>query len=161
MTALYQISNDILSLLDEKGIPAEAMADTLEMLDMEFSDKAEQLIRYVKNLRADEAAFKAESEALSARAAKAKKTAESVSKYLGMELTKLGKKSFKAGVHEVSMRKGTTVVNITDESRLDDDFITIKTTIAPDKKAILKALKAGDVVFGAELKQNPDSVIIK
>ena len=161
MTALYQISNDILKLMSDEEIPVDCLADTLESLGMEFDDKAENIIKLIKNENADIAAYKAEAKRLLELAAKKEKLVEQLTKYLGHEMQKLGKKSLKIGVHQVSTRKGTTVVNITDESRIDDEFMNIKTTVTPDKKALLKALKDGQAVFGAELKQNPDSVIIK
>ena len=76
-------------------------------------------------------------------------------------MRKLEKPSLSIGVHKASIRKGVQVADIINSELIPDEFITVTTTMAADKKAVLKALKAGEEVKGAELKTNPNTITIK
>jgi hypothetical protein len=61
------------------------------------------------------------------------------------------------GLFKVSLRK-TESVTISDPSNLPDEFLKVK--VEPNKAEIKKAIKNGQVVFGAELTEGR-SVIVK
>lgn len=90
-----------------------------------------------------------------------KKTAENIAKRLKERLAYgmgvMGYDKADIGLHRVSLRN-TTSVDITDESRIPSAFIIVETR--PDKKRIADALKSGELVTGAELKNN-QSIIIR
>ncbi len=161
MTQLYKVSGAILKLQSEEDQSEDWVRDTIESLEFEFDDKAENIIKYSKNLKAEAEALKAESEALNKRAKQALKTRERILSYLLEEMGKLDKKSLIFGVHTASIRKGLEVANIIDESKIPDEYCTVKTEIKTDKKAVLKALKSGEIVEGAEIRTNPNSITIK
>lgn len=54
---------------------------------------------------------------------------------------------------KINFRKSESV-EITNEAQLAEKFITTKTVITPDKKAIKEAIKAGEFVEGATISYN-------
>jgi hypothetical protein len=61
----------------------------------------------------------------------------------------------------VSITKGREYARIVHEDDVPSQLMTVKTTQAPDKKAILAALKAGETVPGCELLRGDDSVTVR
>ena len=157
MRSLYEINNDILSCVDEEtGEIIDSAA--LDALNMELDAKIEGVACWIKDLKAEAEALKAEKQALADRQKKAENKAESLKKWLAFALN--GKK-FESARASVSFRKSKSV-EITDINELimkDDDLLVFQEP-KPDKKAIAAAIKSGREVAGAVLVEN-ESVIIK
>lgn len=70
-----------------------------------------------------------------------------------------GIKRFNTENHLLSVRnfKASTVID--DAKKLPEAFVETKTVSSPDKAAIYKAIKAGQEVPGAHLKDNRNTVI--
>jgi hypothetical protein len=150
---LYEIDQAIMGLVDETGeiIDIEAF----DSLQMERDAKIENIALYIKDLRAEAEALKAEKLAFAERQKVAENKVESLKNYLAYALKGQAFKSTKA---VVSFRK-TQQVDIPDIYALDENFLRYKEPEA-DKTAIKEAIKAGQAVKGATLIENT-SVIIK
>ena len=61
----------------------------------------------------------------------------------------------------LSIRAGSISVQITDADAIPSQLCTVKTTTAPDKKAIRAQIEAGETVPGAELVRGPDSLSVR
>lgn len=61
----------------------------------------------------------------------------------------------------LSIRAGSISVCITDDEAIPSQLRTVKTTSAPDKKAIRAQLEAGETVPGAELVRGPDTLSVR
>ena len=157
MRSLYEIDNDILNCVDdETGEIIDSAA--LDALNMERDAKIEGVACWIKDLKAEAEALKAEKQALADRQKKAENKAESLKKWLAFVLD--GKK-FESARAAVSFRKSKSV-EITDINELimkDDDLLVYQEP-KPDKKAIAAAIKSGREVAGVVLVEN-ESVIIK
>ena len=157
MRSLYEIDNDILSCVDEEtGEIIDSAA--LDALNMERDAKIEGVACWIKDLKAEAEALKAEKQALADRQKKAENKAESLKKWLAFALN--GQK-FESARAAVSFRKSKSV-EITDINELimkDDDLLVYQEP-KPDKKAIAAAIKSGREVAGVVLVEN-ESVIIK
>ena len=157
MRSLYEIDNDILNCVDEEtGEIIDSAA--LDALNMERDAKIEGVACWIKDLKAEAEALKAEKQALADRQKKAEIKAESLKKWLAFAL---GGKKFESARAAVSFRKSKSV-EITDINELimkDDDLLVYQEP-KPDKKAIAAAIKSGREVAGAVLVEN-ESVIIK
>lgn len=160
MTALYQIANDFAKLADS-GMEPEMIADTLDGIEWELEAKVEQILAVCKNETAYAEALKEESKRLSERAAAAINRVASMKDYVAQSLQTAGKKSLKAGIHQVTVRAPSKSVDITDASALPSEFVEYETTIKPDKLAIKHQLEAGIVIPGAQIKLGKPSIIIK
>lgn len=60
---LYEISQaliDLATAYEQGDIPGEAYKDTLQGMEMEFADKAEQIAKFIRNLETDNLVLQAE-----------------------------------------------------------------------------------------------------
>ena len=149
MANLYEIDQGILECLDlETGEVIDP--DRLESLQMERSQKIENVCLWVKNLLSDAEAIRAEREALYDREAKCRKKAEDLKKWLGNVLE--GHK-FDTARCAVSFRRSETV-EVMDVTLLPAELQRITTKIEPNKTAIKALLKDGRSVVGCSLVEN-------
>ena len=160
MTSLYEIANDFAKLTDSDMDP-EMIADTLEAIEWELEGKIENCVAVVKNELAYAESLKAESKKLAERAKSSELRAERIKEYVAASLETAGKKSLKAGVHQVTVRAPSKSVEITDSGALPSEFVEYETNIKPDKLAIKKQLEAGIEVPGAQIKTGKPSLLIK
>lgn len=131
----------------------EAMLIEFEQLQMERNDKIENIACWIKNLKADAAALKAEKDAFAKRQKAAESKAESLSKYLNAYLA--GQR-YKGTRVSVSYRK-TVQVEIADEAMIPDEFKRVK--VEPNKTDIKLAIRGGREVPGASLVEKNNMVI--
>ena len=151
---LYEIDEAITKCVDaETGEIIDA--EQLDKLYMEKEEKLENIALWIKDLKAEAEALKAEKMAFAERQKVAENKMESLKKYL---VYALDGKAFKSTRASVSFRK-SQAVEITDIYKLDENYLRYKEPEA-DKTAIKEALKAGKTVAGATLVENT-SVIIK
>ena len=122
---------------------------------MERETKLENVACWIKELKAEAEALKAEKMAFAKRQQVAENKMESLKKYLAYALDGQAFKTVRASV---TFRK-SQAVEIADIYKLDENYISYKDPEA-DKTAIKEALKAGKTVAGATLVENT-SVIIK
>ena len=146
---LYEIDQGILACIDlETGEVIDP--ERLENLQMERSQKIENVCLWVKNLLSDAEAIKAEKEALAEREAQCRKKAEDLKKWLGKALE--GQK-FSTARCAVSFRRSETV-EIADVALIPQELLRVKTTVEPNKTAIKALLKDGQAVIGCCLVEN-------
>lgn len=151
---LYEIDEAIMACIDaETGEIIDA--DKLDKLTMERDAKIENVALWIKDLKAEAEALKAEKMAFAERQKVAENKIESLKKWLAYALDGQDYKSVRASV---TFRK-SQAVEIADIYKLDENYLRYKEPEA-DKTAIKEALKAGKEVAGATLVENT-SVIIK
>lgn len=156
---LYEIDREMALALSESidletgEILDKDMAERFEQLSLDRDDKIENICCFIKNLRAEAEALKAEKMAFAARQKSAENKAESLAKYLSSILNGEKFDSVKA---KVSWRK-SEAVQIDDISALPAEYVSY--TPAADKAEIKKALKAGKEIAGATLVTNQNMVI--
>ena len=151
---LYEIDQAIMDCIDmETGeiVNEELLND----LQMERDAKIENVALWIKELKAEAEALKAEKLAFAERQKVTENKMESLKKWLAYALN--GEK-FKTVRASVTFRT-TDKVEIADIYKLDENYLRYKEPEA-DKDAIKKALKAGQEVAGATLVPST-SVIIK
>ena len=155
MATLYEINQSILDCIDmETGEIIDF--EKLSELQIERSEKIEKVALWYKNLISDAEAYKKEKDTFAEREKSAKNKAESLKKWLAFALD--GEKMTTDCV-AISFRR-SEAVEIEDEDAFityaqkngRDDLLTYK---APslNKIEIKKALKAGEIISGAELKE--------
>ncbi len=157
MANLYDIDQAILACVDlETGeiVDPEALSNLM----MERNAKVENVALWVKNLRSDAAAYKAQKEVFALREEKALAKAEKLETWLA---NACGGEKFSTAMCEVSFRKSESV-EILDEKQIPTEYIrtTVKTTTSPDKTAIKKAIKSGQTIGGCALVQKLNTKIL-
>lgn len=154
---LYDINNEIEqavnnimdSMNPETGEVDESLVHVLEDLQMQKEEKLDNLGAYIKNLLAEAKMLKAEEDALKARRESKEKQASNLKNYLA---SVLDGKPFESSRVAISWRKSDEV-QVEDIDLLPEEFVKSKTTYDADKTAIKKAIKAGQEVRGAWLKE--------
>ena len=155
---IYEINEGILNCIDlETGEIIDI--DKLNELELERDAKIENVACWIKELKAEAEAIKAEKLALAERQRVAENKAESLKKWLAYALQ--GEK-FKTAKCSVSFRK-TESVEVTDEGlsnlmKEHDELLTYKAP-EPNKKAIKDAIKDGLSVQGVRLECNTSTII--
>lgn len=151
---LYEIDQAILNCID---LETGEIIDTeqLDKLTMEREAKLENVACWIKELKAEAEALKAEKMAFAKRQQVAENKMESLKKYLAYALDGQAFKTVRASV---TFRK-SQAVEIADIYKLDENYLRYKEPEA-DKTAIKEAIKQGKTVAGATLVENT-SVIIK
>lgn len=151
---LYEIDQAIMSCIDmETGeIINEELLNSLEM---ERDAKIENVALWIKDLKAEAEALKAEKMVFAERQKVAENKMESLKKWLAYTLNGEKFKSVRASVTFRTTQK----VEVADIYKLDENYLK---PIKPeaDKEAIKEAIKAGQEVAGATLVAST-SVIIK
>ena len=143
MRDLYDIDSWIYACIDEEtGEITDPEA--FEQISLERDKKIENIVLYVKNLRAEAEMYKAEKEAFAARQEQAERRAESLMKYLSAVLDG---EPFETARCACLWRKSTAVE--VDETKLPKKYMVY--TPKPDKRAIRDAITAGIKVKGAQI----------
>lgn len=141
---LYEINEAILACVDPET--GEADPEKLDELMLMREEKLENLALWVKDLKAEADAIRAEEKVLAERRQAKERKAESIKKYLEKELA--GQK-FETSRAVCSFRKSQKV-EITNLDKIPDDYLRYSAPTA-DKAAIKAAIKDGIDIEGAEL----------
>ena len=130
----------------------EILRDTMEAIGADF--KLEAYAKIIRQLEADEAAYKAEAERLAKKAKTAHNGIERLKNgiLMYMEAGHLDKTD--AGLFKLSIRT-TQVVDVTDINKVPDEFKKVKTEVSVDKLKVRNALKNGaESIEGIEMIDN-------
>ena len=165
MTTLYELTDelaaaqrDLTEMLGNEVISAEEYDDSLAALLDQHKVKTVGVIAHIKNLSAEAAMYKAEADKLTKRAKSASKAVEFYNGYLLAQMIKTGQSESGEGVHTAKINKGSKRCLITGD--VAEKWIVTRTTSAPDKAAITRAIKAGEEIEGAALVAGPDTLKI-
>ncbi|MBR5583135.1 MAG: siphovirus Gp157 family protein [Lachnospiraceae bacterium] len=148
MATLYELVKEIENFdLDIDEETGEILnGDELDALQLEKDTKVENICLWIKNLKADAVAYKAEKESFEKKRKAAERRAEYLQEYIQYILA--GEK-FKSDRVTVSYRKSEQV-ECTDLLDVDIDYLRYKEPEL-DKKKIKDAIKAGIEVKGCQL----------
>lgn len=149
MASIYEIEQRILDCIDfETGEILDS--EKLNALQVERSVKIENIVLWIKNLEYEASAIKDEESVLKQRRINKENLAERLKDYVGQLLDGM---KFETPKCRVSFRRSTQV-NIIDETAIPSEYTKTEIVTKIDKKAIGDALKGGELIDGAELKEN-------
>lgn len=145
---LFEIDARIMACVDmETGeIIDEELFNSLEM---ERDEKIENLACLVKNLTADAEAFKVQKQTFAERQ---KKAEDSIERFKAEISASLSCQRFSTDKVDISFRK-TSSVHILEKEKIPEQYLKYAEPTA-DKMAIKAAIKAGEVVPGAEIVED-------
>lgn len=160
---LYEISEEyshLMSIDDDGEVGfAEAMNEALSEIAQDFEEKAREIVAYRRNLEAEAEAIDTEIKRLSGRKKSLQDKACSITDYLRHHMAATGLKKIDTGLFTISLVPGRPMVEIISDAALPDQYIKVERK--PIKAEILKALKDGAEIPGAELGTSKPSVRIK
>ena len=146
----------------DSDLTPELIADTLESIEGEFNEKAVAVTHIISNMDSDIDIIDAEIQRLQSRKKVLQNGNDRIREYLKSNMIASDITKITCPLFSITLAKGRDVVSIDDESAIADEFMTVKTSITPDKREILKALKDNpDSVTGASLTTTEPSLRIK
>lgn len=152
---LYEISQGfeyLLSLMEDPDTDLEMLNDTLESLEFELEEKAENIVKIMKSIEAQEKALKDEENRLSSRRKTFENKREGLKKYLQNNMELMKKDKIKTALFSINIQNNPPSVDIKDETKVPKKY-KVKQPDKIDKKAILEDLKADIKVRGCEMVQ--------
>lgn len=164
---LREIAGQYLELCNMASNPdseltQDSIADTLEAIGGAFNDKAIAVTHVISEMESDIYKIDSEIDRLQKRKAAIKNRNDSIKDYLKNNMMQLDINNIKCPLFSITLAKGRDVVSVYDEDSIPSEYLTVKTSITPDKRLIMKALKENpDSVEGAKLAKTEPSIRIK
>ena len=165
---LYELSKDYESLIlaiENGDIPEEAIADTLESIELMLDEKADNIACWIKRLTAEAEAIKAEEDKLKARRAAKLNRAERLTNYLAECLTNAGRNKIETARNVISFRKTPAKVVFDNEKafvdwaqKYADGFLTYKEPTV-NKTAIKDYINGGGQLDGVRIESSQNLAI--
>lgn len=163
---IYTISDDMLRILNmleqqpEDETEEQALRDTLEMIKMDFAEKADGYGKVLRQLQAEAEAIKAEKIRLGKRQSTLEQNAERLKETMKQAMIMTGQKKVKTDLFTFSTRAGKELVIDTDNIfEIPDELLRYKDP-EPDKAAIKEYLKTNPECCWAHMIET-QSLIVK
>lgn len=156
---LYELvrqRRELALMADSDELDPDALRDTLEGLDGSIEDKARAVGAVSKTLDASAEAIENEANAMLERAKRLRTRAENVRTYLLTNMQAAGISKIESPWFVLAIRKNPPRVEISDESKIPDEFRDWPEPPPPriNKTRLAQALKAGATIEGATLAQS-------
>ena len=159
---LYEINQQLEAAFEravdqETGEINEEALGLFKSLEIQKAEKEENVALFIKNLKADLEAYRAEKKRFDDKIRATTNRIEWLKRYLSDSLAGEKLKTARVSVYYsnnayVELKEGFT------EENIDPKWVKIE--LALDKVGITKALKAGEEIEGVELKKS-ESIVIK
>lgn len=157
---LYEISQAIIDLAaayEQGEIPAEAYKDTLQGMEMEFEDKAEQIAKFIRNLETDNLALQAEIDRLQDKMTANNNQVKRLKEYLMEQLKLAGKDKLITPLFKLIICKNGGEPPMQIIGAVPDEY----KKLVEDNVKIREALKSGKTLDFAILGERGEHLRIK
>ena len=150
LTEMYQ---NIWDLVSDDETDLDTLEVALSQVEDNLEVKAESMAKLVRGIDGDVAALKEEETRLAKRRKALENKQTNIKLFLENQLKQMGLDKVETPLFKVSIQNNPPSVNILDEDLIPEQYKKTVTTTSLVKNDILKALKEGQVIEGAELKQ--------
>ena len=162
---LYQLHEGYLNLVEvlenagEDENLRELVTNSLNEIEDNIKDKADNVVRFIRNLESEANAIKEEEKRLAEMRKKREKQVENLKQYL-FDFTKVADgQKIKGSIFTVSIKKNPASVVVDDLEAIPEEYKRVKTVVEANKTLLKKVLKENEVA-GAHLEQK-ESLNIK
>lgn len=164
--AIDEQGNTIKDLVRYKQSMLEAWFNTLEGIEGEFDTKAENIAVYIKNLKAESAAIKAEEKSLKLRRERKDKAIKNLTDYLMNSMNKIGKAKIETSRVVISIRNNAESLIVDDEIAFvkwaqENNDELLKYSIPEIRKSDIKKLFKLGINFPNVHLERSKSLIVK
>lgn len=167
MSKLYQLTaeyEEIINMLYDPDVDEQVIFDTIEGIEMEFEDKADNYARLTKNLQADIDAMKAERDRLTMRLQATENRKKRLLQHLEGAMRFTGKTKFKTALFSFNIQrnggKQPLAIDTADVYQIPEEFLVPQDPV-PDKEKIRTYLEKGMKVEWAHLEPRGESLRIR
>lgn len=160
MANLYEIASQYRAILEmepENDDELAAQMNALDELGGELTVKADNIVRYMRNLSAEADALKAEEEKLYQKRKAIENKHDRLKAYLATQLMLAGLHELKAGIFKLRFQPTTPAISIINENAIPEKFWVVKREVS--KQSIKEAIKNGEEVPGIEIQRGETLVI--
>lgn len=159
MSNLFQLNDQFKELSQRDDLDPTVLTDTLDAINEDRKTKLENLATWADQLKSEINFIEDKQRTWRDELSYRKNKLQWIKQYMTDVLDDAGIKRFDTENHLLSVRnfKASTVID--DAKKLPEAFVETRTVSSPDKAAIYKAIKAGQEVPGAHLKNNRNTVI--
>jgi len=164
MTTLYKLTDqmqELSNVLADCENMEQAITDTMEGLELEFNQKAENILFLTRNLDSGITALDDEIKRLQGRKKTITNKQDSLKEYLRSNMDKLDINKIECDLFTITLKKAPQIAIIDAIEMLPDAFKKTVTTVSADKNMIKSKLKEGEKVLGAHLEDGKRALIIK
>ncbi len=158
MDTLYKIAENYQALLN-MDLDEETLADTLESIEGEFEEKADNICHVIAEVGGKVDIIDAEIKRLQARKKTLSGRKDSLRNYLLTQMEVIDKKKLETPKFTITRVLGRDTCLIENESVIPQMFQ--KTTISIDRALLLQHLKDGESIDGAVIGTGASSLRIK
>lgn len=151
--------NTAIKQVQEKDIDPEALADTLESLELPRNEKLDNVATWIEENQMKLNWLKDKKRQLSDVEASIKKQTENLQEFLTKAIDDSGQKEIQTENHLLKPRNYKDAVIVEATKDLPVDYIVCSEVVKPNKKLIYEDLKKGKSITGAHLKANRKTVI--
>lgn len=144
---------------DDNEIDEQVLIDTLESIELDRDLKLDNIATLIERNNAYANAYAEKQKKLQAAKKQLQTANERLQWYMTQAMDQAGMKELKTENHMLRPRNYKASVIVDDTSAIPEQYMVTKTTVAPDKTAIYKAIKAGEDVPGVHTEPNRKTVI--
>ena len=163
MSKLYELTkqlDELHTMVLDGEATEDHLSDTMEMIEGEFQEKALNVAKFMRSLSPSIEAIDNEIKRLQDRKKAITNKSDWVKNYLLSNMEASDIKKIECDLFTITRVKPRDIVVVDDLDKLPDDYVSVKTSLAADKKALLKALKDGEEIEGAHIGQGEASIKI-
>lgn len=150
---LKEIYQNIWDLVGDDEVDLDSLEKALKSVEDNIEAKAENIAKLIKGIDNDAAGIKAEETRLAARRKTLENKQANMKRYLESQLKEMGLDKVKTPLFTIAIQNNPPSVEITNEDIIPERFKNTVTITSIVKKDLLDALKAGEVIEGATIKQ--------
>lgn len=155
MAKLYELANNyrnLTELIDREDVEQDLIQNALKECKGDIEEKVDNIVKLIRNTESDIEGYKAEEKRLNARRKSLENNVTSLKNYLDSNLKALNLREVKTKLFSCKYQKSKASVEVLDQEVIPREFIVTEEKV--DKKKLYEALKAGQEVEGASLKEN-------
>ena len=162
MSNIYELANnydEVLTMLYDEDVDEQMILDTLEGIEGEIEDKADNYAKIIKELEAKQNARKEEAKRLTESAKVFENRVKALKSNLFNAMKQTGKTKFATDLFTFNIVKNGGLQKITIEGEVPEEYT--KTIVETDTDKIREALEEGKELAFAHLEPRGESLRIK
>jgi hypothetical protein len=159
---IYEIADNYLTIqrmLEDGEIDIDTFNDTLESIEFDLHEKADNYAKLIKNIESDINGLKDEEKRLADKRRALENKVLSLKKNLEHSMVLVDDKKFKTDLFSFNVQKNAPSLEVVFEEKIPEEYY-IPQAPKLDRKELLKAVKGGLEVEGVGIKQT-ESLRIK
>lgn len=151
---LAEMYENILNLIEDEETDSESLEAALGQVEDNIESKAENTAKLIKTIEGDVETIKAEEKRLQGKRRALENKKDGIKGYLEHHLKVMNIDKVKTPLFTVALQNSPASVKVLDEDLIPEKYKKTVTTTSVVKKDLLDALKNGEVIEGAEIKQS-------